>query len=44
MPYPAKIDKKIPNKKIHLSAAKDCMSGKITQEKDPIAVIATSNL
>jgi hypothetical protein len=42
IPYPAKIDKKIPNKKIHRSAAKECMSGKINQEKDPITVIATA--
>jgi hypothetical protein len=42
MPYPAKIDKKIPSTKIHLSAAMVRMSGKITHEKDPMAEIATA--
>src|SRR5829696_6283208 len=34
----------MPNKKIHRSATRDCLSGKTSHEKEPIAVIAVTTL
>jgi len=36
------MDRKMPNKKIHRSATRDCLSGKTNHEKEPIAVIAVT--